>query len=84
MKRRKGRGVLGRVIIKDRGGDHHQHQQGKTKVYARHKPLEEVLLLGSSPLSASQLRRQRVFRKKTRVCQKTGASCVQQPLAVIS
>jgi len=40
MKWCKGRGVLARVVIKDREGDHHQHQQGKTKVYTRHKPLE--------------------------------------------
>ena len=38
-----------RVIIKDRGGDHHQHQQGKTKVYTRHKPLNGVFLPHSPP-----------------------------------
>ena len=47
MKWRKGRVVLGRVIIKDRRGDH-QHQR-KTKVYTRHKPLEGVLLPHSPP-----------------------------------
>ena len=49
MKRCNGRGVLAWVIIRDRGGDHHQHPKGKTKVCTRHKPLEGVLLPQSSP-----------------------------------
>jgi len=49
MNWRKGKVVLGWVIIKDRGGDHHQHRQGNTKVYPRHKPLEGVLLPQSPP-----------------------------------
>jgi len=49
MKWCKVRDVLGRVIIKDWAGDHHQHQQGRTEVYTCLQPLEGVLLPQSPP-----------------------------------
>ena len=49
LKTCKDRVMLGRVIIKDRGCDHHQHRPSKTKVYTCHKPLEGAPLPQNPP-----------------------------------
>jgi len=36
-------------IILGSDGDHHEQQQGKSKVFTRHNPLEGVLLPKSPP-----------------------------------